>query len=99
MYPYQIIIWTNPKEFSEVPKSHWCVSLEPEVSVMVSRGEIASFAAQNRRCVSRTRSDHPPPTQPHHATARLRGAQPSKRRLRNNNHHLSLVAEQQQNRF
>lgn len=51
--PYQIVIWTNPKEFSEVPKSHRCIGLEPEVCVVVSRGEVTSFTAENRRYMSR----------------------------------------------
>lgn len=41
---YQVIIWFNAKQISEVAESQGSVGLEAEVGVVVCRGQVASLA-------------------------------------------------------
>lgn len=43
---YQVVIWLDAKQISEVAKSQGGVRLEAEVWVMVGWGQVASFAAK-----------------------------------------------------
>lgn len=41
---YQVIIWFDSKQLSEVPEGQWGIGFEPEVRVVVRRSQVAPLA-------------------------------------------------------
>ena len=46
---YQVVIWSDSEELSEVAECHWGVRLEAEVWVVVGWSQIAAFTGVERQ--------------------------------------------------
>lgn len=47
--PYQVIVRPDPKQLPEVSEGHRGVGFEPEIVVVVSRGEVTAFTARGEK--------------------------------------------------
>lgn len=43
--PYQVVVWFDAEQISEVAEGQWSVGLEAEIGVVVRRGQVAALAA------------------------------------------------------